>query len=472
LLFAQHSTANSTTVPTLLFYNHYDVQPVDSPTKWESDPATLTERDGCWWGRGVADNKGNLLARLAALETYQAIWGDLPINLKFVVDGEHELGSPHLTATLNLKKEMLQADACIWDSGQYIEDGTPVIDLGLKGLLSVELSSRTLAQDAHSGLGGVLPSAIWKLVWALGAINDIKDGILINGFYDDIAVPTKEDSQFLSATREQHAKRHAERLKHFGVEEFTAGLQGLPLLITEFFTPTANISGLESGFMGPGAMTILPAEAKVRLDFRLVPDQDPAKILEQLKEYLANDYRFEDIEVRASGASMKAARTLPTHPFVQLATRTAQAVSGLTPLVTPIAPSSGPLYLFKEAIHDLPTIGVGCGYEGSNQHGPNENIRINDFVQHVKFLVQLIHEMADYPIQSPEPPLEQNLDLVDLPVFEGADATDLSSTSASNITNANLKAVAMAPAPLANGNGLLKTKRKKHKGKAKHINGT
>ena len=454
LLFAQHTAATTTqpaAVPTLLFYNHYDTQPVDNLAKWQSDPFTLTARDERWWGRGVADNKGNLLARLAALETYQAVWGDLPINLKFVVDGEHELGSPHLAATLALKKEALQADACLWDAGQYIEDGTPVIDLGLKGVLSVELSSRTLAQDAHSGLGGVLPSAIWKLVWVLSAINDIKDGILINGFYDDIAVPTKEDSQFMSATRQQHAKRQAERLKHFGVEEFTAGLQGLPLLITEFFTPTANISGIESGYMGPGVMTILPAEARVRLDFRLVPDQDPYKILEQLKEYLANDYRFDDIQVQATGAIMKSARTVPAHPFVELATRTAQAVSGLNPLVTPMASASGPLYLFKEALNDLPAICVGCNYEGSNQHGPNENIRINDFVQHVKFLVQLIHDMADYSVQSPDQILEP--DLTDLPVFESVSASP-------------------TPAPIPLTNGLSKTKHKKHRGKARHANGT
>ena len=381
--------------PTLLFYNHYDVQPIEPLSAWNTDPFVLAERDGCWWARGVADSKGNLVARLAAVETYRAVYGELPINLKFIIEGEHENGSPNLTQLVTDQASTLAADVCVWEDGQYSDDGTPILNLGLKGILSVELISRPLTQDVHSSLAGIMPSAAWRLMWALAAINDDKDGIQIHGFYDEIAVPTKEDSQFLAETRKQYAARASQRLAHFGVDEYTAGVKGLPLLITEFFTPTANVSGMQSGYVGPGTMMVLPAYAMARLDFRLVPNQQPLVVLEQLKAYLKN-YNFEDIEVRLNGAAYHPARTSPTDAFVGLAARTAREVAGVEPLLVPLAPASGPLAIFKAALEDLPTIGAGTAYDGSNQHAPNENIRRDDFVRHVKFLVQLMRNLVGF----------------------------------------------------------------------------
>ncbi len=381
--------------PTLLFYNHYDVQPIEPLSAWHTDPFVLTERDGCWWARGVADGKGNLLARLAAVETYRAVYGELPINLKFIIEGEHENGSPNLTQLVADKASELAADVCVWEDGQYSDDGTPILNLGLKGILSVELISRTLSHDIHSSLAGIMPSAAWRLMWALAAINDDKDGIQIHGFYDDIAVPTKEDSQFLAETRKQYTVRAGQRLAHFGADEYTAGIKGLPLLITEFFTPTANVSGMQSGYVGPGTMAVLPAYAMARLDFRLVPNQQPLVVLEQLKAYLKN-YNFDDLEVRLNGAAYPPARTSPSDAFVGLAARTAREVAGVEPLLVPLAPTSGPLAIFKAALDDLPTVGVGAGYDGSNQHAPDENIRRDDFVRHVNFLVQLMRNLVGF----------------------------------------------------------------------------
>lgn len=378
---------------TLLIYDHYDVQPVEPLDKWQTDPFTLTERDGYWWGRGVADNKGNLVARLAALETYRAIYGELPVNIKFLVEGEEEIGSPNLGALIQTKKDELTANGCIWEFGHYTSDGTPILHLGLKGILSLELISKALSHDAHSSLAGILPSAVWRLVWALSAINDVKDGILVSGFYDDVSVPTREDSQFLLHIKDQFGQRLAERLKVFGIDEYVAGLQGLPLLITEFFTPTVNVSGIESGYMGAGYKTVLPAEAKARIDFRLVPDQDPETILENLKEYLA-DYGYIDIQLKQSGAAMKPARTSPSDPFVQLATQAARTASGLEPLIIPLSPASGPMFVLKEHLDNIPIVSAGSSNDGSNQHAANENIRSEDFVRHIKFMVQLMRDMA------------------------------------------------------------------------------
>src|SRR5512135_1673987 len=374
---------------TLLIYNHYDVQPPEPLELWETPPFKPARRDGKLFGRGISDDKGHIASRLHAIDSLLDAAGELPCNIKFIIEGEEETSSVHLYDFVMANKDRLKADACIWEFGSVDHTETPIETLGLRGICYVELSVELLSTDVHSGLGGsIFPNAAWRLVWALNSLKDKDEHILIPGFYEGIRPPSARDREMLAALpdpTEDYKTR-------FGVPYFLKGLKGgVDLEVEGVFSPTCTICGLTSGYQGPGSKTVLPARASAKVDFRLVPDQDPADILRKLREHL-DTKGFKDVQVADLGGDHPG-RTDPDDPFIQLVTRTARDVFDKPMLLVPMIGGSGPSYPF---VHDLglPVATVGLGHPDGRAHAPNENIRIDLYLKHARHMARILSEFA------------------------------------------------------------------------------
>ncbi len=374
---------------TLAFYDHYDVQPPEPLELWESDPFAADIRDGTLYARGVADNKGNIIARAAAVDAYMRARGELPERVKFIIEGEEEIGSLHLEEFVSQNQDLVQADACIWEAGYTDPQGRPSVYLGVKGMLYVELTARQANVDLHSSWGTVVPNAAWYLLQALQSLRDAEGRVLIPGFYDRVKAPSESD---LEALRQMRFDEESYR-RQFGLTAFKNGLTGLNLVKEHIFQPTCTICGLWSGYTGQGTKTVLPHEAKAKIDFRLVPDQGPAEILESLKKHLV-DGGFGDIQIDLLGPEHPA-RTPTNHPFAKLVAETAQEVYGKEQVVYPIMAGTGPMYVLCEQFGTIPTASIGVGNSNSRNHAPNENIHIADFYRGIAHVATILDRFAD-----------------------------------------------------------------------------
>src|SRR5436309_6397878 len=242
---------------TLLVYNHYDVQPPDPLDEWETPPFEPTERDGYLFGRGVSDNKGNLMARLQAIEAYRATIGELPLRVRVLYEGEEESGSPHLAAFVDANADRLRADGCIWEAGYKDAAGRPTISCGLKGIAYFELRARGAAKDAHSSLATIVPNPAWRLVWALATLKNGADQITIDGFMGAVRPPTAADRALLEGLPFDEEGM----LRIHGITRFVRGLRGYDLKKKHFLEPTCTICGIVSGYTGAGSKTVLRAVA-------------------------------------------------------------------------------------------------------------------------------------------------------------------------------------------------------------------
>ncbi len=375
---------------TLLFYNHYDVQPPEPLELWDSPPFEPTLRDGKLYARGVSDDKGHLVSRLFAIDALLAQDGELPCNVKFVVEGEEEISSVHLKEFVLSNLSKLAAQACVWEFGGVDHREVPIQYLGLRGICYVELSVETACIDVHSGLGGsIFPNAAWRLVWALASLKGEDERILIPGHYDAVKPPSARDRQLIEALPET-----AEEYKtRYGVDHFLRGLTGgEQLRIAEVFEPTCTICGLASGYQGAGSKTVLPARASAKVDFRLVPDQTPEQVLQSLRTHL-DHAGFSDVHVRFLGGEAPA-RTDPDDPFVALVVETARPVYGVPMQVVPLSGGSGPNHAFVHDLH-LPVVSAGIGYPGSQGHAPNENIRLDLYLKGARHIARILKEFAD-----------------------------------------------------------------------------
>lgn len=387
--------------PTVLFYNHYDVQPAEPLDLWDSPPFELTFRDGNAYARGAADDKGHIVSRLLALDAVrQANGGSLPFHVKFLAEGEEEVGSPHLGPWICIEanRDLLRADHCIWEEGGVDEQGNPRLYCGMRGIAYFELSVRTLAYDAHSGVGGsLLPNAAWRLVWALATLKSPQERILIPGHYDSARLPSLRDLALLDAVPDDEEYFRSQ----FGLPEggFLGGAQttGLEYRRRAVFEPTLTLCGLDSGWQGAGAKTVLPGEAKAKIDFRLVPDQDPDTVHRNLRAHL-DAHGFAEIEIRYLGGQ-RPARVDPDHPLVRLAVETAEEVYTKPACVVPIVGGSGPMWWFSGLL-GLPITSPGIEYPGVRVHAPNEHIRLTDFTQGTRHLAYLLNRITDLPRNS------------------------------------------------------------------------
>ncbi|HET8522215.1 MAG TPA: M20/M25/M40 family metallo-hydrolase [Thermomicrobiales bacterium] len=361
----------------LSFYNHYDVQPAEPLDLWHSDPWAAEVRDGRIWGRGVADNKGNIAARIAAIDAYRRVRGELPVSVKFIIEGEEEIGSPHLEHFADDHPDLCQADGCIWEFGGKGWDGRPQIYLGLKGICYVELRARGANADQHSSIATTVPNPAWRLVWALASLKNQDEHVLIPGFYDKVQPPTNADIEALKRLPDNEQQR----LEHLGLDHFLMNLTGIELKIQDYFQPTCTISGLLSGYTGAGSKTVLPSEAMAKVDMRLVPDQDPFEVFAALRKYL-DDQGFDDIDMELLGPEHPA-RTPLDSPLAQVVAAADKELYGVDPVIYPTSAGSGPWYqLCTRFGVDACTAGVG--HPRTKAHAPNENIYVDDFVQGIK----------------------------------------------------------------------------------------
>jgi acetylornithine deacetylase/succinyl-diaminopimelate desuccinylase-like protein len=268
--------------------------------------------------------------------------------------------------------------------GRVDDQGRPIQDAGMRGMLYVELRARSASRDAHSGIGGsIFPNAAWRLTWALQAIKASDGRIRIPGFYDDLRPPSELDLELLSKLPDE-----GPGLKEkFGVERFLNDVSGEAFKRQYLFEPTCTIGGLTAGYQGPGAKTVLPAEASAKMDFRLLPDQHPDFIYSAMREHL-NQEGFEDIElIRLAGEPP--ARTPPDDPFLQLVVQSAAEVYGTPQRISPLHPGSGPMHAFIQAL-GIPVAMAGFGYPGTLAHSPNENMVIDYFVKACKHTARVM----------------------------------------------------------------------------------
>lgn len=377
---------------TLLFYNHYDVQPPEPLELWTSPPFEPEVRDGSIYGRGSKDDKGELVARLAAVDAVRAAnGGELPCSVLFVVEGEEEIGSPTIRAFVEEHKDILRCHGSVWEEGGVNHDGFPNLLIGTRGMLVVELSVRTLSRDAHSGGGHAMPSAAWRLTWALGTLKDTEERVNIDGFYDGAMEPSARDLELIDREFARNPKVEQQMREIYGVREFAAGRSGVELL-RSVFRPTCNIQGIWSGYHGPGVKTIVPGEAHAKIDFRLVPGQDPEDIVEKLRRHL-DQHGYGDITLEILGW-MRPSRTDPDDPFVQLMVRAGQEVYGSEPSIAPMNGGSSPMYAFQGPLGGIPIVWAGVGYWDNRTHAPDEHMRIEDFRNTMRYLARVVEGFA------------------------------------------------------------------------------
>lgn len=374
---------------TLVIYNHYDVQPPEPLDLWTSPPFEPALRDGRLYGRGVSDDKGHLVARLHAIDALLAASGELPCRIKFVIEGEEEVGSVHLPAFLERERERLRGDACLWEFGYVDPHDQPQLHAGLRGICYVELRVRTAARDAHSGVGGsIFPNAAWRLTWALASLKGPDEHIKIPGHYDKVRPPSARDRELMAEAPD----KTDEFRDLYGVRRFLRGLGGLDLKIAEVFEPTCTICGITAGYQGPGSKTVLPAYASAKVDFRLVPDQMPEDVFRALRAHL-DAQGFEDVETVLLGGTGPG-RTDPHHPFLALVARTAEPVYGAPMRIVPMTGGSGPTHSFIHIL-DLPIATAGLGYPDTRAHAPDENIRVDLYLKHAKHVVRLLDAFGE-----------------------------------------------------------------------------
>jgi acetylornithine deacetylase/succinyl-diaminopimelate desuccinylase-like protein len=372
---------------TLSFYDHYDVQPADPLNEWTSDPWSGEIRDGKIFARGVSDNKGNIAARFAAIHAWQQVRGDLPLNVKFIIEGEEEIGSMHLQNFIDDNPELCAADACIWEFGGRDIDGRPQIHLGLKGICYVELRASGARTDWHSSQATSVPNPAWRLTWALASLKGEDDRILIPGFYDKVVAPTDAELKAL----ENLPNTEQERLDDLQIDGFINGLTGMDLHIKDYFEPTCTISGLLSGYTEKGQKTVLPSRAMAKIDMRLVANQDPHEIYALLRKHL-DDNGFTDIESELIGAGYPA-RTSLEAPIARVVAETFDELYGEAPSIYPTSSGSGPWYQLCDALGiDGCTAGVGHGR--SQAHAPDENIFVDDFILGIKHIAAIMDRYA------------------------------------------------------------------------------
>jgi len=357
--------------PTIALYNHYDVQPVDPLDEWQHDPFDPIVQDGKLFARGVADIKGNTVAQALAAKAIREITGSLPVNLRFFVEGEEEIASPHLLSFAEAHPDLFRADAATIEAGGVDFDGTPQISMGSKGILYVELRVRTADVDQHSSYAAILPNPAWRLVAALQTLRNRRGKILIPGFYENVPTPSEEELSYLRKI----SFKPQEFRKVYGVTEVLGGRTRLAKLVSLTYNPTCNIDGLYAGYVGEGVKTINPAHARAKVDFRLVPGQRPADVLEKLKVHLAAN-GFSDVEVVPLGAFEPAATPIGSH-IGQTLIRACQEVYGCDPQVMPWLGGSSSTWYFTR-VGTPAAIGPGVGYAGSKYHAPNEHIRLED----------------------------------------------------------------------------------------------
>jgi acetylornithine deacetylase/succinyl-diaminopimelate desuccinylase-like protein len=377
-----------TDAPTVTVYGHHDVQPADPLDQWTTPPFVPTVRDGCLHARGASDDKGQIHFQVSAVRHLLAADGRLPVNLKFFVEGEEESGSPNIDALLGEHAERLACDLVMVSDTGMVAEHVPSLVTAMRGLIYLQVDLRTAPADLHSGsFGGAVPNAVAELVALLAGLKDAAGRISIPGWYDDVVDLTDEERANFAALP-------------FDPEDFKAvtgvgalpGEEGFSPLERMSGRPTADVNGIWGGFTGIGSKTIIPAEAHAKVSFRLVADQDPAR-LEPLFERWVSDRLPEHVEVSVrSFGGVKPALTPLDHPGNRAAARAVARAFGKEPLFNREG-GSGP----ERALSDA--LGAACVYLGvmlpeDRIHAPNERLLLANYYRGVRAAAYAFEEFA------------------------------------------------------------------------------
>lgn len=374
---------------TMLCYSHYDVQPPEPLEAWtHGGPWSAAIVDGVLYGRGATDNKSGVLAFNKAAQAFLAVRGKLPINLKFIIEGEEEIGSVHLGPWVEQNAALLEADGmhCL-DGPVDGSTGLPDIDLGLKSVLFVELIARGANRDIHSLNFPLTPAPAWDLVHALNTIMDENRRVLIDGWYEGLYELQDEDFEQI----EEKAKRvDLDEMKAaWGIDEFALGRNGTAAIRARAYEPTANIAGLISGYTGPGSKTIVPNEARVKMDFRLIPNQDPQKAAERLRAHL-DQHGFGHIEMEIEATAEPPYKISVKEPMAQAIIKAATRVYGEIPIVNGVSAEGT---ILKHVW--IPCVLTGFASAGANLHAPDENIRLDHYIKGIKYAATIMEEFGE-----------------------------------------------------------------------------
>ena len=374
---------------TLLIYNHYDVQPAEPLELWDTPPFEPTIKNGFMVARGASDDKGELVTRIHGIEAWLKTQGPLPFKIKWLIEGEEEIGSIHLHSWIEQHRDWLgKPDACLWEFGGFDEKGRFCLWMGVKGICYVQLHVKGVAHDLHSSNAPLAINAAWRLVWALNTLKDQNERILIDGYYDHVQQPTEDQMEMLSKMPfEEVAIR-----EKWDVKEFLGGATGIDALKKFYFDPTCTLCGMTSGWQGKGTKTVLPAEASAKVDFRLVPGLTPEIVVDLLRKHL-DKHGFHDVEI-ASYDGYRAEFTDVTAPIVQAAERAAQRVYGQAPVMIPTSAGSGPMYSLSSFLGGVPVVCAGIAHADTRIHSPNENSSVQNYYDGMRYVGVLIDEFG------------------------------------------------------------------------------
>jgi acetylornithine deacetylase/succinyl-diaminopimelate desuccinylase-like protein len=361
--------------PTVLCYGHYDVQPADPIEQWLSPPFEPTIRDGNLYARGAVDDKGQMYMHIKAIETLMAVHGRLPVNVKFIIEGEEEVGGASIAKYVAANPEKLKADVALVSDTAMYADGMPTLCIGLRGLLYTEVECQGPSRDLHSGLyGGAAPNPIFALVELLAKAKNSDGVITIPGFYDDVEEPAAaelESWKTLPFSEEEFLKNEV------GSKCLT-GEPGRSVFEKTWSRPTMEVHGIGGGFTGAGAKTVIPASATAKVSFRLVPKQDPAKVFAMWEQFVAaNTPAGVEMKVRKlSGAPATVVN--PDHPAIHLAAEAFEEIMGRKTVFTRSGGSIPIVGDFAKHV-GIPTILMGLGLPDDGLHSPNEKFKVDNY---------------------------------------------------------------------------------------------
>jgi len=383
VVFAEVNSKKNPT-KTLLFYNHYDVQPVEPIELWTDKPFSGKIKGNKIFGRGASDDKGELITRIKAVQAFLKTNGDVPCNIKFLIEGEEETGSEHIDNYLKKYKKKFSCDGVIWEFGYIDSKNRPIVGLGMKGLLYVELSKKESVRDAHSSLAVIIKNPAWRLIEAVNTLRNSNGKILIKDWYKEVKPLSKSEMKIIK----NEPIDESSFKKEYGIKDFVDNKKGLELKKALVGDPTCNIAGFVSGYTGKGAKTVLPGHALVKIDFRLVPKMDPKKQIARLKKHLKSK-GFGDIKLTIYHGEA-AAKTKPSDPFVTIVKKSADEVFGKSILNVSNA-GTGPMYSFVNILN-APCISIGSTYIFSRIHSPNEFARIDLLKKTTKCICQIMNK--------------------------------------------------------------------------------
>lgn len=374
--------------PTVLCYGHYDVQPADPLELWHTPPFEPTERDGNLYGRGTSDDKGQMYMHIKAVEALMAVHGKLPVNVKFLIEGEEEVGGESVAAYVARNPEKLKADTALVSDTEMYAEGMPTLCIGLRGLVYTEVEATGPARDLHSGVyGGAAPNAVFGLVELLAKLKDADGRINVPGIYDDVEAPApaeKESWERLPFSEDEFLKTEVGSTQLTGEPEFS-------VFERTWARPTLEVHGIAGGFTGAGAKTVIPAKAVAKVSLRLVPKQDPAKVVAAFKDFVRQCTPAGiQTEVRVLSAG-PAVSVNPDHPAIHVA---AQAFSEMLGSPTVFIRSGGSIPIVGDFARNLgiPTILMGFGLPDDGLHSPNEKFKIENFYTGIMTIAHFLEQ--------------------------------------------------------------------------------